>query len=181
MNNSIIVNLFGGPCSGKSTIASGIFYELKCLGIDCELVTEVSKDEIWNGSEHLLLNQPYIFGNQLHRIWRLNGKVNVIVSDSPILLSIVYSKENSKNFNNYIVEAHSKFDNLNFFVKRNEKQTFDNRGRVHNEEESKMKDNEIKDMLDENFIKYETIEGSDSHDIVRKILEKVRLELFHRE
>ena len=36
-------------------------------------------------------------------------------------------------------------------------------------------------MLDKNFIKYETIEGSDSHDIVRKILEKVRLELFHRE
>ena len=34
--NTVVVNLFGGPCCGKSTVASGLFYELKCLGIDCE-------------------------------------------------------------------------------------------------------------------------------------------------
>lgn len=180
--SALIINLFGGPCSGKSTIASGIFYELKCLGVNCEIVTEVSKDEIWNGSSHLLENQPYIFGNQLHRIWRLNDKVDVIVSDSPILLSIVYSRENSKNFDDHIVEVHNRFDNLNFFITRNNhRQGFENIGRVHSEKESKTKDKEIREMLSNYKIKYDEIKGIDSHDIVRQILPKIRAELFHRE
>lgn len=177
---TFIVNLFGGPCAGKSTIAAGIFYELKCLGIDSELVTEVSKDEIWNGSAELLNNQPYIFGNQLHRIWRLNNKVNVIVCDSPILLSIVYSKENSENFNNHIIESHNKFNNLNFLIKRGTHK-FTGMGRVHNEQESIQKDEEIKNLLDKNNIKHLIVEGIDSHDIVRKIVQEVRCCLLYNE
>ena len=177
--NTFVVNLFGGPCCGKSTVASGLFYELKCLGIDCELVTEVSKDEIWNGSTDLLKNQPYIFGNQLNRIWRLNGKVDIVVCDSPILLSIIYSTENSENFNNHIIEEHKKFDSINFLLDRTTK--FDQNGRVHNEKESKEIDKKIKKLLSENSINFYDISGLDSKDVVRQCLALVREELLFRE
>lgn len=32
MNKTLIVNLIGGPGSGKSTCANGIFYQLKKMG-----------------------------------------------------------------------------------------------------------------------------------------------------
>ena len=37
-NETIVVNLMGGPGCGKSTAAAGIFYELKKLGYEYEIV-----------------------------------------------------------------------------------------------------------------------------------------------
>lgn len=42
-----VINLFGGPSAGKSTLAAGVFYNLKCMGINCELITEYPKDKVW--------------------------------------------------------------------------------------------------------------------------------------
>ena len=47
MKNTIIVNLFGGPGTGKSTGAAYIFSQLKLAGIDCEFVSEFAKDKVW--------------------------------------------------------------------------------------------------------------------------------------
>ena len=30
---TVVINLIGGPCSGKSTVAAGVFYELKKMGV----------------------------------------------------------------------------------------------------------------------------------------------------
>ena len=46
MTKTLIINLIGGPCSGKSTIASGLFYNLKKLGYNCELALEFAKDKV---------------------------------------------------------------------------------------------------------------------------------------
>lgn len=50
MEKTIVVNLIGGPCSGKSTIASGLFYANKKLGINAELALEFAKDKVWEES-----------------------------------------------------------------------------------------------------------------------------------
>ena len=90
---AIVINLFGGPCCGKSTVSAGLYYELKCMGVECELTGEYAKDKTWDDHQSVLKNQPYVFGKQLHRIWSLKDLYwkNTI----SIIISILYLNVNS--------------------------------------------------------------------------------------
>ncbi len=46
-HDTLVVNLLGGPGSGKSTTAADVFARLKWQDINCELVTEFAKDLVW--------------------------------------------------------------------------------------------------------------------------------------
>lgn len=87
----LIINLFGAPGAGKSTGAAYVFSQLKAAGVNAELVTEFAKDKVWEGTKAVFENQAYIFGKQYFRISRLEGKVDVVITDSPILLSAFYN------------------------------------------------------------------------------------------
>ena len=86
-----IVELSGGPGSGKSTLAAGLFSWLKLKGVNAELVTEYAKDLTWEGHTDKLQCQEAVFGEQVWRIERLLGKVQVIVTDSPVWMSQLYA------------------------------------------------------------------------------------------
>ena len=88
----LIVNLYGAPGAGKSTGAAYIFSRLKMAGVNAELVTEFAKDKVWEESKAVFENQAYIFGKQYFRISRLEGKVDAIVTDSPLILSCYYGR-----------------------------------------------------------------------------------------
>ncbi len=100
-------------------------------------------------------DQIYIFGKQFHRIWRLKDKVDVIICDSPLPISIVYDKENSQAFHQLIMEQFNKFDNLNFLLERGSE--YQEAGRVQTEEEAKEVDKVVKGVLDNNNILYTTL------------------------
>ena len=70
-----------------------IFSELKLAGVNAELVTEFAKDKVWEDSKGVFKSQPYIFGKQNFRLERLREKVDVVVTDSPIFLSILYNNQ----------------------------------------------------------------------------------------
>lgn len=167
-----VINLYGGPGCGKSTVAAGLFYELKCSGFECELTGEYAKDKTWDNNPEVLDNQPFIFGQQLHRIWRLNNKVEIIVCDSPILLSIIYSKENSELFEEFIVEQYSKYNNINFILDRTVK--YDVIGRNQTEEEAIELDNKLIDIMKKYNISYTKVIG-DSKIKVNRILNHLKL------
>lgn len=40
----ININIFGGPGVGKSTISSGLFYQMKTRGYKVEFISEYAKD-----------------------------------------------------------------------------------------------------------------------------------------
>jgi len=132
--STLVVCLYGGPGSGKSTMSAGIFFELKTRGINCELVSEFCKDLTWEERHDTIRDQIYIFGKQFHRLFRLLGKVDVIITDSPILLTPVYDGEHRRSLRNLVVEEHRKMWTYNVFIKR--KKTFNPKGRKQNEEDS---------------------------------------------
>lgn len=169
---TLVVNLLGGSGCGKSTMASDIFSKLKKKGIECELVTEFAKDLVWEERNNTFKDQAYIFGKQYHRMFRLLDKVDVIITDSPLLLSIIYDKEQSDKFSDYVLYKFNQMNNLNFMLER--VVSFNPNGRNEsNIEEAKEYDDTIKNLMLDNGILYYTIKGNESGSdiVVNKVLE----------
>lgn len=87
-----LINLWGGPGSGKSTTAAGVFYAMKMTGVSCELVTEYVKQWAWRGDKIGDFDDVYLTVKQLRRESCLYGKVEYIVTDSPISLGALYER-----------------------------------------------------------------------------------------
>ncbi len=169
---TIVINLYGGPCCGKSTVSAGLFYELKCLGVECELTGEYAKDKTWDEHQTVLRNQPYVFGKQLHRIWRLQNKVDIIVCDSPILLSTIYDSDDSDLFELYVLEQYKKYNNINFVLERKfYNEGYQENGRNQTMQEAIEIDNDIENLLDKHNLSYTKVCESNSKEMVNKILE----------
>jgi len=168
---TLVVNLFAGPGSGKSTTAAGIFFELKTHGINCELATEFVKDLVWEERHKAIDNQIYVFAKQHHRITRLIGEVDVIITDSPLLLTLVYDKDYEYSLKALAEREHSRLWTFNCFIKRNKE--FNPKGRMQNYDEARKLDHQISNMLDCKMIPDEVYFGnSEGKDkIVNKILQ----------
>ena len=144
---TICVNLFGGPGSGKSSTSAGIFHLLKKQHINCELITEYAKDKVWLNDQATLSVQPYVSAKQLIATEKLNNKVDVMITDSPLLLGTIYADSwGTDNFLKCLHEWHNRYNNLNIFLKRNEEH-FSRNGRNHDLEESIKIDEKIKNIL----------------------------------
>jgi len=146
----LVVNLFGPPGAGKSTGAAYVFAKLKMAGVNAELVTEFAKDKVWEESKGAFENQAYIFGEQYFRISRLNGKVDVVVTDSPILLSGFYNSDDviDAELDAIVGKAFDTYKNFNVYVERTK--PYNPVGRLHSEAES----DEIDVRLTEFLIKH---------------------------
>ena len=151
-----IINLFGGPGAGKTTCAWEIAAELKKKGFVTEYVSEYAKELVWNGENEKLdgslKNQKMLYEEQKHRIDRLIGKVDFIVTDSPTLLSISYLKEPNKEFTDKISREFKENNNFCMIVQRGN--VFEKEGRVHNLEQSKQLDAEIQQLLSDERIPF---------------------------
>ena len=155
----ILVNLFGAPGAGKSTGAAYIFSQLKMRGINAELVTEFAKDKVWEGSKAVFENQAYIFGKQYFRISRCADQVDVIVTDSPLLLSILYNNDEDLGgtFDAVVRRVAKKYNSKNYYLKR--VKDYNPSGRFQTEEESDEIAIELKRLLDREGVEYKGRRG----------------------
>lgn len=141
-----IVNLFGGPGIGKSTLAAGIFHEMKSEGYSVELVDEYAKQLTWEERQKEMVNQIYIFAKQYKKLERLIGKVDYVITDSPLLLSLVYpSKSYFPALAPLVEQVNNSFDNRNIVLERTFK--FVQKGRNQNEYYAKKIDARVREVL----------------------------------
>lgn len=131
-----VVNLFAQPGAGKSTGAAYIFAKLKMAGVNAELITEFAKDKVWEENKEAIKNQAYIFGEQYYKMSRCKDKVDVLVTDSPLLLSILYNNDDilGESFNNLVTNVFKSFNNLNYWINR--VKPYNPKGRIQTEKEA---------------------------------------------
>ena len=169
---TLLFNLFAGPGAGKSSIAFDLMGKLKWNGVDCEFASEYAKDLVWEKRHKTFEDQIYIFGKQFHRVSRLIGEVEVIVTDSPILLTIVYG-EKWPALCQLAQDEHVKLNNVNIFVNR--KKTYNPNGRNHTLKESIVIDKKIKNLLELNRYEYSEVDGDpagacNAFEVVKRML-----------
>lgn len=135
---SIVINFFGTPSSGKSTGAAYVFSKLKMAGVNAELITEFAKDKVWEENREVFKpeNQCYLFGEQFYRMNRCKDKVAVILTDSPLPLSILYNKSGilGEDFNRTVMNCFNSFNNISYVLLRDK--PYNPVGRRHTEAQS---------------------------------------------
>lgn len=170
----IVINIFGGPGCGKSTLAADVFAKLKRIGVNAELSREYAKDVVYSKSLDVLKDQVHILGEQHHRQFVLNDKCQVAVTDSPILLCCIYNTFYTKyeNFNALALEAHNRYQNLNYVLTRTHE--FQSEGRVEDEKKSQAIDVMIESFLQDSGIQYQVVQNPEASDkIVTDVLREI--------
>lgn len=123
---------------------------MKRRHLSVENTVEAAKDMIWDGREHALVNQISVLGEQWNRIWRLDGKIDMAITDSPVLLCSHYAPQDyPAGFHDLAWWCHRRFRHINFFVTRQDG-IFEPTGRVHNLDEAKRIDANILQILAQN-------------------------------
>ena len=106
---------------------------------------EYAKDLCWEQNPRIE-HQLSVFAEQCWRIQRLNGKVDFVITDSPILLSLVYgTQDESSAFRALVREEHYRMPSFNIYVKR--VKPYQSTGRYQDEADARALDEEIGQML----------------------------------
>lgn len=170
----IVINGYGGPGAGKSTACLEITAALKKEGYNAEYVQEYAKELVYEKDMEMLDGSPEhqyeILKEQTRRMDRLYDQVDFIVSDSPVMLNIIYNKQLTPEYESLVNELQGEYINYSFFMER-DASNFEEEGRIHNLTESIEKDNEIKDMLQKNEIKYKTYNHENVNEIVNDAID----------
>lgn len=177
MKNTIVVNLFGGQGAGKSTAMAGVFSYLKNKGVDCEMAPEFAKELVWEGRMETFQDELYLFAKQHHRLQRLNGKVDVIITDHPLILSGIYNNyynpvgkdEWNNRFFDLVNASFNLYNNINFIIKR--VKPYNQNGRNESEEQAEAFDKIFIDHLLWNDIPYSCVDGNENaSEIIGQII-----------
>lgn len=167
-----VINLFGQPGAGKSTTAAALFSKMKYAGMKVELVTEYAKQMVYQERHNVLAHsQTYIFAKQLDKLEMLVGKVDYVVTDSPILLSSIYAPSNyPPSFFPFVLDMFKRFTNVNYYIRRCKAyQTF---GRTQDEKQSDAIGDKILKYLVACDVKFFALDGNEEAPL--RILNDIR-------
>ena len=128
-------------------------------------------------------NQVYLLGKQYHRIKNALDVNDILIVDSPILLSYIYFKFNNldkeindKIFKDFTFELNRSLQckNVNILLTR-DVSSYQNCGRIHTFNESEIIQNSILDMLNDNNMNYFKIKNEFKHlnNVIESILDVV--------
>ena len=147
----VVINIFGSPCSGKSTTAAGVFYLLKQMGKNVEMSLEYVKDCVYDGNKYPFTDQIFVFAQMLKRLRQYDGKVDFVVTDAPLLMNHIYGTNESCEFHRLVDVEFNKYKNINFVLRRGDI-PYAKDGRIHSVKEANDLQDSIESMLEERGI-----------------------------
>lgn len=176
------INLFGGPGIGKSTTAALLYANIKNnlihqnSEVKLELIQEYVKEWAWEGIKIRGFDQVYICANQLRREEiPLRSGVDMIITDSPLILQCIYSnKNNVPGYNELYGIAHAfekQYPSINIMLDRGSR-PYVNHGRYETHDKAIEMDKYIESELKYNVIPYKKIPYNDIDSMVKYITEK---------
>lgn len=166
----LVINLIGGPGSGKSTTMAGVFHELKIHGVNCEMIPEYAKDRVYEEAFNTLQDQIYIFAKQSHKIWRLVNKVDVIVMDASLLTIPIYDKTHNSTLKKMVIEEFNRSENLVYFIDRGNV-AYKEEGRTESFTEAQAIDKHYIDICKEYHIPFVSVTNTEA---VERILSDLK-------
>ena len=178
MKKTVTVNFFGGPGTGKSTTAAGLFTLLKKKGKHCEYISEFAKELVWEEHNVALDCQPLIAGEQIFRQHKLQDKVDVVVTDSPLIINLLHNGFGvTDNYKKWLIEVFNMFNNVNFLlIVDRESRPYETEGRTESKERALQMDRENIELLTKHKIPFITMSVSENTEVeVLKYLESNNL------
>lgn len=152
-----VINLFGPPGVGKSSVRSGVFWLMKSYGLSVEEVSEYAKYLVLRRCEwQLREEQLYLLAQQHHKQLILRGQYEYAVTDSPLALCDFYAPPGKfASFSALIADLTDTFENINFYLTRDiEHGPFENSGRVHDRKAALEIDARMRQYLADRGISY---------------------------
>lgn len=135
-----VINLFGGPGVGKSTLAASLFALYKRAGYKVELSREAAKEFVYQGRD-LPRNQILISALQYQHLKDLEqAGTDVAICDGPVLQGIAFTSGHryAGELAALLYKLMEEFRNINVLVRRTSE--FHTHGRVHSLEQSQALD-----------------------------------------
>ncbi|MEK6828530.1 MAG: AAA family ATPase [Nanoarchaeota archaeon] len=175
-DKAIVVNLIGGPGTGKSILTSELFAEFKRRFVSSEISPEYIKKKLREKSQKAVQSQIYIFGKQQYQLFTMKDEVDVIVTDSPFIFSSIYDSTGCDELRTLIMKEFNKYNNLNYFIERDNVAPYEQEGRYQDLDGAKKVDATILDFLEDNGIEYKSVKGIGADTkrmIVKDVLKKL--------
>ena len=155
-----VVNLFAGPGVGKSTTSAVLYGMLSMAGYSAEYVPEFAKFLTWQKHEAALDDQLYLFAKQDHRLEVLRkAPLDFVIMDGPLPNSVLYLKDRPyfSYFEPMVMEVFFSYDNVNFFLERNESAQYQQQGRSQSQKEAMELCEQTLKLLEKHRVPYEKV------------------------
>lgn len=167
---TLVVNFYAGPGCGKTTAALELTAALKKAGYNVEYVSEYAKELVLEKRFDELQNQQRVTDEQYHRLDRLRGSVDMIVTDSPVLLGLIYGEGKiDAEYSEKIRQYYDSFENFDMLMVRNRSGGYQTEGRLETEQEAIARDVQIETMLKKQNIFF----GRYKRDDIEKTVERI--------
>lgn len=151
-----VINIIGGPSTGKSTCAAELYAKMKKEHMNVELITEYAKQLIYDDRLNIIENdQLYILAKQNRKLKMLEHKIDYVITDSPIMLSSVYYRLNGgcgNTFTDLVKMIYQNYNNIMIDLIRNDYIPFQQEGRIQNKTYASIIDTQIRNILKEENI-----------------------------
>jgi hypothetical protein len=179
-----VINLFGGPGSGKTKTCSALHNVLKDGESVIEQSLEHAKELMYDnrydqGRRPSLYEEVWFFGEQCHRLTRYLGRVDVVVTDKPLLMNAWYASKTNPALGAAILEAYRCVERqlaadghktINLYLER--VAPYQKEGRYQSESEARALDPEIRRYLIEVGAMVMLTDENHAVSLVRTLLQR---------